>query len=218
MNRDSSFLQTEDNGNPGRNLISTDKRHRRHMTAHQVQQVKQSQPRVTCSLLIPAELLAYVRVRCQQHRGLKKFFGHLLSTYGCNLDYYALEPHYSGPRKLYQQSGAGYVRLDFQPDLADWEQMRILSYTYGPSICWLFVFLVRLEMKRWRAAGQPDYFQEQAPEWSGYSESARNSVNSSQRAADLLRQVSKEASDFILQLRLWDRRQLKLVRFGLFQL
>ncbi|MCB1174612.1 MAG: DUF1564 family protein [Leptospiraceae bacterium] len=188
------------------------------LTADQVQVAEQAQPRITCSLLVPLELTDYVRMRCQQHGGLKKYFASLLCTYGCNLDYYDAEPEHKGLRKLYQPNGPGYTRLDFQPDPLDWEQMRNLSSIYGPSICWMFVHLVRLEIRRWSAAGQPDFFQEQPPERPGSPEFARNSMQKSWQALEMLRQAAQEASDIIVQLRLTDQRHRKLLRFGLIRL
>ena len=168
----------------------------------------------TTSILIPADLLAYFTMRVKQHGAIKYYFEHLLFVYGLHLDTYNAEPHHGGCKKLYQKTGQQYSRFDFKANADVWEQMRNLSYMYGPSICWLFVHLMLLERSRWEQAGRPDLFQEAVPERPGSANTALNSNQKSMKALQNLQLAIENAKARTIVVRIMDQNHRYLTRFG----
>ena len=55
-------------------------------------------------------------------------------------------PFQEKPKLTYQEEGLELQRFSFRPDDADWFELGILAYGCGVSRCWLFSFLVSLEL------------------------------------------------------------------------
>jgi hypothetical protein len=55
-------------------------------------------------------------------------------------------PFAEKPKLTYQEEGLELQRFSFRPDEADWFELGILAYGCGVSRCWLFSFLVTLEL------------------------------------------------------------------------
>ena len=55
-------------------------------------------------------------------------------------------PFQKKPKLTYQEEGLELQRFSFRPDDADWFELGILAYGCGVSRCWLFSFLVTLEL------------------------------------------------------------------------
>jgi hypothetical protein len=55
-------------------------------------------------------------------------------------------PFQEKPKLTYQEEGLDLQRFSFRPDDADWFELGILAYGCGVSRCWLFSFLVSLEL------------------------------------------------------------------------
>jgi len=49
-------------------------------------------------------------------------------------------------KTLYQESGVGYKRIDFEPRNEDWVELGALALAFGKSRCWLFTFLFKLDI------------------------------------------------------------------------
>ena len=55
-------------------------------------------------------------------------------------------PFQSKPKLLYQDEGLNLRRFSFRPNPADWFELGILAYGLGVSRCWLFSYLLKLEL------------------------------------------------------------------------
>ena len=55
-------------------------------------------------------------------------------------------PFQNKPKLTYQEEGLELQKFSFRPDDADWYELGILAYGCGVSRCWLFSFLVELEL------------------------------------------------------------------------
>jgi hypothetical protein len=55
-------------------------------------------------------------------------------------------PFQGKPKLTYQEEGLELERFSFRPDEADWFELGMLAYGCGVSRCWLFSFLVTLEL------------------------------------------------------------------------
>ena len=55
-------------------------------------------------------------------------------------------PFQGKPKLRYQEEGLDLQKFCFRPDDADWYELGILAYGCGVSRCWLFSFLVSLEL------------------------------------------------------------------------
>ena len=55
-------------------------------------------------------------------------------------------PFQEKPKLTYQEEGLDLQKFSFRPDDADWYELGILAYGCGVSRCWLFSFLVELDL------------------------------------------------------------------------
>jgi len=55
-------------------------------------------------------------------------------------------PFQEKPKLTYQEEGLDLQKFSFRPDEADWYELGILAYGCGVSRCWLFSFLVELDL------------------------------------------------------------------------
>jgi hypothetical protein len=55
-------------------------------------------------------------------------------------------PFSSKPKLTFQNDGLNLIPAKFRPDNADWFELGILAYGLGVSRCWLFSYLVELEL------------------------------------------------------------------------
>jgi len=55
-------------------------------------------------------------------------------------------PFQEKPKLTYQEEGLDLQKFCFRPDDADWFELGILAYGCGVSRCWLFSFLVELDL------------------------------------------------------------------------
>jgi len=55
-------------------------------------------------------------------------------------------PFQEKPKLTYQEEGLDLQKFSFRPEEADWYELGILAYGCGVSRCWLFSFLVELDL------------------------------------------------------------------------
>lgn len=55
-------------------------------------------------------------------------------------------PFAGKPKLTYQREGLNLQKFSFRPDNADWFELGILAYGLGVSRCWLFSYLLELEL------------------------------------------------------------------------
>lgn len=55
-------------------------------------------------------------------------------------------PFQKKPKLTFQDDGQSLQKISFRPDDSDWFELGILAYGCGVSRCWLFTYLLRLEL------------------------------------------------------------------------
>jgi hypothetical protein len=106
----------------------------------------------TCStILIPKNLvdkLHLIKSLQKTHhkswnfqKGLSKFLSKYRGFLACgNL------PFQSKPKLTYQANNLSLVPFKFRPDAGDWFELGCIAYGLGVSRCWLFTYLIELEL------------------------------------------------------------------------
>jgi len=98
------------------------------------------------TLLIPDHLLDQMKEKTQEHgNSLVVYLHNLLRMYR-TLTHSGLIPI---PRKVkteYQDEGLNLHRLNFRPSSADWIELGELALAFGKSRCWMFTFLLELDI------------------------------------------------------------------------
>jgi hypothetical protein len=98
------------------------------------------------TLLVPAHLVSFLKKKTKEN-------GNSLTVYLRNLlSIYRLVTH-SGmipsPRKIkteYQDEGLDLERINFRVGNADWLELGELALAFGKSRCWMFTFLLELDL------------------------------------------------------------------------
>lgn len=102
------------------------------------------------SLLIPDLHTGYFKKKSKQHNCRKKYFSFIIQNY---LQLLPQFQHRLNARKgskwkmVYQQKGQILNKKNFIPDPEDWELFRHAAMAVGVSMCFLFVFIMELEME-----------------------------------------------------------------------
>ncbi|MBK8397500.1 MAG: DUF1564 family protein [Leptospiraceae bacterium] len=107
---------------------------------------EKDQNRSISTLLIPAHLETSLKMRIKEN-------GNRFHVYLKNLLWMYRTFTHSGmihpPRTLkteYQEEGLDLKRVNFRPFYADWLELGNLALAFGKSRCWLFVFLLELDL------------------------------------------------------------------------
>lgn len=102
--------------------------------------------RTISTVLVPAHLLDDLKKKTKEH-------GNSLVVYLRNLLWMYRTVTHSGmihpPRKIkteYQDEGLDLKRLNFRVGNADWLELGELALAFGKSRCWMFVFLLELDI------------------------------------------------------------------------
>jgi Protein of unknown function (DUF1564) len=103
------------------------------------------QKRTTSTLRIPREMMDEFEGKVREQGGVERYFRFLLKRFRL-LNYCGMIPETSKLKIEYQTEGIGYVRVDFQPSDEDWAELSALALYYGKSRCWLFTFLLSLDL------------------------------------------------------------------------
>ena len=107
---------------------------------------EKDQNRSISTLLIPAHLETSLKMRIKEN-------GNRFHVYLKNLLWMYRTFTHSGmihpPRTLkteYQEEGLDLKRVNFRPFYADWLELGNLALAFGKSRCWLFVYLLKLDL------------------------------------------------------------------------
>ena len=95
---------------------------------------------------------------------LRGYFEYLIRNYANCLPKYGIDPTAIKWKKEYQDEGLELQKRNFKPEPDIWEKFRNISFSYGLSMCKMFVVLMELDHRRWIEAGCPDDFYELPPQ------------------------------------------------------
>lgn len=101
--------------------------------------------KTTSSLLVPDHLLPKLKKKIEEHGNLMVYFKTLLATYRL-LTHSGMLPI---PRKVkteYQDDGLKLQRISFRVYNEDWIELGALALAFGKSRCYLFTFLLELDL------------------------------------------------------------------------
>ena len=141
------------------------------------------------TLLIPEDRIEYFnkRILCFNGRGRSRYggsicgyFEYLIRNYANCLLKYGIDPTAIKWKKEYQEEGLELQKRNFKPEPDIWEKFRHISFSYGLSMCKMFVVLMELDHQRWVEAGCPDNFYE-LPQQRNYTPDFR--MNSRQKVS-----------------------------------
>lgn len=102
-----------------------------------------------CSLMIPAMYLAYFKHRCNDLGSRKNYLHYLVDHFLPLSNRFASLLKHSKKEQWnthYQAEKLELKKRSFVPVPEDWECLRHASMGFGVSMCFLFVFLMELEM------------------------------------------------------------------------
>lgn len=111
---------------------------------HEKFKLKSTEGDTVSTLLIPAELLPTLE-KLKESSSLKSILKILLKKYKFLL--LSENVRFSNKARLqYQEDGLDLKTIKFRPDLKDWMELGIIAYSLGFSRCFLFSFLLSLEV------------------------------------------------------------------------
>lgn len=105
--------------------------------------------RTISTLLVPSKYLDYYHNQSNFHGNLSSYFRYLLIQFGSQVNQYEnmlTMDRTSKWKTCYQDAGLFLERKNFRPDPENWEQLRHIADSFGISMCYLFIFLMELEM------------------------------------------------------------------------
>ncbi|MBP9885822.1 MAG: DUF1564 family protein [Leptospiraceae bacterium] len=98
------------------------------------------------TLLVPAHLIEALKLKKREHgRQMAVYLRNLLKMYR-TLTHSGMLPN---PRKIkteYQEEGLDLKRVSFRPNNADWLELGELALAFGKSRCYVFTFLLELDL------------------------------------------------------------------------
>ncbi|MDX1958502.1 MAG: DUF1564 family protein [Leptospiraceae bacterium] len=103
------------------------------------------QKKTSSTLRIPESMMEEFEDKIEKYENVDRYLRYLLRTFRL-LNYSGMVP---GARKVkteYQIEGLGYMRVDFKVSNDLWIQLSALALFYGKSRCWLFTFLLSLDL------------------------------------------------------------------------
>lgn len=98
------------------------------------------------TLLIPAQLVKPLKEKIKEHGNLFPVYLRNLLWMFRTFTHSGMIPH---PQKLkteYQKEGLDLQRVNLRPFNEDWMELGELALVYGKSRCWLFTFLLELDL------------------------------------------------------------------------
>lgn len=101
------------------------------------------------TLLIPERFSSYYRQCCNDSGSRRAYFSRIVRDYLPLIEIYKFKLCKQRAQKwktCFQDSGQKLLNRNFVPLPDDWENLRHAASGFGVSICYLFVFLMQLEM------------------------------------------------------------------------
>ncbi|MDX1960300.1 MAG: DUF1564 family protein [Leptospiraceae bacterium] len=103
------------------------------------------QKKTSSTLRIPKEMMEEFEAKINKHESIDQYLRYLLRTFRL-FNYSGMVLKARKVKTEYQLEGIGYVRVDFKVSNDLWIQLSALAMYYGKSRCWLFTFLLSLDL------------------------------------------------------------------------
>lgn len=98
------------------------------------------------TLLIPEYLLKEFNQKNKKHKdNFTIYLRKLLRRYR-SLTHSGLIPEPQKVKTEYQEQGLNLERINFRPKNTDWVELGELALAFGKSRCWVFVYLLKLDL------------------------------------------------------------------------
>lgn len=102
--------------------------------------------RTSSTLLIPSSLLyEFEKKKTQTRKDIALYLRLLLRRYRA-LTHSGLIPKPLNVKTEYQDKDLDLVRVGFRPFNSDWLELGELALAFGKSRCWIFIFLLKLDI------------------------------------------------------------------------
>ena len=103
--------------------------------------------RTPSTLLLPNSILnPFLKRRLQRYKGnTTVYLRNLLKLYR-SLNYADLFPPPAKVKSEYQEENLDLKRITFRPNNSDWIELGSLALAFGKSRCWIFTYLVELDL------------------------------------------------------------------------
>jgi hypothetical protein len=101
--------------------------------------------RTSSTVLVPDELFLDFEAKVKVSGGVRKLFKMLLGKYRI-LTHSGALPEACKLKTEFQDEGQDLQRVNFKPDNEDWLELGQVATFYGKSRCWIFSYLLRLEI------------------------------------------------------------------------
>jgi hypothetical protein len=99
------------------------------------------------TLLIPEYLLKEFYLKNKKHKeNFTVYLRKLLRRYRALTFYSDLIPEPKKVKAEYQEEGLNLERVNFRPENADWIELGEIALAFGKSRCWVFVYLLKLDL------------------------------------------------------------------------
>ncbi|MBP7280939.1 MAG: DUF1564 family protein [Leptospiraceae bacterium] len=98
------------------------------------------------TVLVPAHLLNDMKKKTQEHGNSLVFYLHNLLRMYRTLTHSGMIPPSRKIKTEYQDEGLKLKRLNFRPNSTDWIELGELALAFGKSRCWMFTYLLELDI------------------------------------------------------------------------
>lgn len=107
--------------------------------------ISMKEDRTISTLLVPDNLIPALLIKVKEHGNLVGYFSYLLSQYKI----LSASGMFPPPRKIkteYQNENLSLKRINFRVKNSDWIEIGQLALAYGKSRCYIFTFLLELDL------------------------------------------------------------------------
>lgn len=98
------------------------------------------------SLLIPGHLNEGFRTKTKKFKGNTAVYLHSLLRRFRTITHSGLIPEPEKLKTTYQDRDLNLMKVSFKPKNEDWIELGELALAFGKSRCWVFVFLLKLDL------------------------------------------------------------------------
>nr|MBP7283767.1 DUF1564 family protein [Leptospiraceae bacterium] len=103
------------------------------------------------TLLIPEILIDDFRLKIKKYNGKTALYLHSLLRRFRTITHSGMIPEPEKLKTTYQERDLDLKKVSFKPKNQDWIELGELALVFGKSRCWMFVFLLKLDLvNMWR--------------------------------------------------------------------
>ena len=98
------------------------------------------------TLLMPDSMYADFRLKTKKHKGNTALYLHSLLRRFRTITHSGMIPEPEKLKTSYQERHLDLKKVSFKPKNQDWIELGELALIFGKSRCWMFVFLLKLDL------------------------------------------------------------------------